>query len=377
MGLIRLLLALSVLAVHFGGIWKCNFVGGQIAVQSFYIISGFYMSLILNEKYVGTNGSYRLFITNRFLRLFPIYWTILILTITTWVVIGIVTNQPAMILSNYSSVHLNIFSITFLIFSNIFIFGQDMVMFLGINAQNGHLFFTSNFANTSPPFWHFLFIPQAWTLGLELMFYLIAPFIVKKSLKVIMLIILLSILLRLFIYNFLHFQNDPWSYRFFPTEICFFLSGNLSYRIFVKIRNYSIHRYIFLIDFLGLGLFTCFFYYLPSLKFDILPFSIKEIIYFSGVIFSIPLLFKFLRKSKFDNQIGELSYPVYISHIFVGMILFSVHSNFVKQGWVIALFTIIVSFLLNYFVSKPIERFRQQRVLNKLSVVASKNIYKK
>src|SRR5450759_4624800 len=78
MGIIRVLLALSVVAAHFGGIWNLRFVGGQVAVQSFYIISGFYMSLILNEKYVGKNKSYKLFITNRFLRLYPIYWLSLI-----------------------------------------------------------------------------------------------------------------------------------------------------------------------------------------------------------------------------------------------------------------------------------------------------------
>src|SRR5450759_1833879 len=93
MGIIRVLLALSVVAAHFGGIWNLRFVGGQVAVQSFYIISGFYMSLILNEKYVGKNKSYKLFITNRFLRLYPIYWTVLLLTIIFCITVAIITNS--------------------------------------------------------------------------------------------------------------------------------------------------------------------------------------------------------------------------------------------------------------------------------------------
>lgn len=70
MGIIRFLLALSVVITHCGSLFGTSLVVGQIAVQSFYIISGFYMSLILNEKYIGVNGSYKLFITNRF---YPIY----------------------------------------------------------------------------------------------------------------------------------------------------------------------------------------------------------------------------------------------------------------------------------------------------------------
>jgi len=80
MGIIRLILALTVVAAHSTAIFGSTLVGGKIAVQSFYIISGFYMSLILNEKYVGKFNSYFLFLSNRFLRLFPIFWVVLILT---------------------------------------------------------------------------------------------------------------------------------------------------------------------------------------------------------------------------------------------------------------------------------------------------------
>ncbi len=82
MGLLRLLLAISVVLAHLQFIFGYSLIGTRPAVQSFFIISGFYMSLILTEKYVGKKGSYFLFISNRFLRIFPIYWLTLILTIT-------------------------------------------------------------------------------------------------------------------------------------------------------------------------------------------------------------------------------------------------------------------------------------------------------
>ena len=80
MGILRTLLAISVVISHTESIAGFRFVGGMMAVQVFFMISGFYMAMILSQKYVG-KGSYLLFITNRFYRLFPIFWTILIITI--------------------------------------------------------------------------------------------------------------------------------------------------------------------------------------------------------------------------------------------------------------------------------------------------------
>ena len=81
MGLIRTLLAISVVLAHSSPIFGIKLVGGQVAVQAFYMISGFYMTLVLNEKYVGANKAYKLFITNRLLRLWPVYWTVLVVSI--------------------------------------------------------------------------------------------------------------------------------------------------------------------------------------------------------------------------------------------------------------------------------------------------------
>jgi len=69
-GSIRLLLALAVVFSH-ATACGISMVPGHVAVQAFFIVSGFYMSLILNEKY--KNCSVLVFYSNRFLRLFPTY----------------------------------------------------------------------------------------------------------------------------------------------------------------------------------------------------------------------------------------------------------------------------------------------------------------
>lgn len=56
MGLIRILLAISVIIAHSESIFGLDMVGGVIAVQSFFMISGFYMALVLTEKYTSTSN---------------------------------------------------------------------------------------------------------------------------------------------------------------------------------------------------------------------------------------------------------------------------------------------------------------------------------
>lgn len=70
MGLIRVLLALFVVFEHSNAFEIIKLPGGELAVKVFFIISGFYMTLILSTKYVG-RGSYSLFISNRFFEIIP------------------------------------------------------------------------------------------------------------------------------------------------------------------------------------------------------------------------------------------------------------------------------------------------------------------
>jgi peptidoglycan/LPS O-acetylase OafA/YrhL len=79
MGTLRFILAILVAVGHMqiaGGLFG---VGHVIGIKSFFIISGFYMSLILNEKY--RNRPVAAFYTSRLLRLFPLYWIILAATV--------------------------------------------------------------------------------------------------------------------------------------------------------------------------------------------------------------------------------------------------------------------------------------------------------
>src|SRR5678816_3051036 len=70
LGLIRVLLAMAVLFGHLP-ILDVHIIGAALAVQAFFIVSGFYMALVLSGKYSGQAG---LFYSNRLLRLTPTYF---------------------------------------------------------------------------------------------------------------------------------------------------------------------------------------------------------------------------------------------------------------------------------------------------------------
>lgn len=315
------------------------------------------MSMILNTKYIG-KGSYKLFITNRILRLFPMYITILLMTLIGSISTGLVLNnwgKLAPYIDNYSSY--NIETLIFMIFTNLFILGQDIVMFLGIDNNLGSLYFTENFRNTNPPLYSFLFIPQAWSIGIELTFYIIAPFLVRKNILLIILFIFVTICLRLYIYFILGLINDPWSYRFFPTELTLFLFGSIAYKIYTMIND---HSNLIKLQYIILSIFAIFLfsYEFISLNKDLLKWSL-----YIYTFISIPYLFKLTKNNKLDNFFGELSYPIYLIHVLIVYLVNQLNlPNFTAE--ISVLLSTIISIILVKYIDEPIEIIRQLRVKN-------------
>lgn len=358
MGILRFLLALSVVLAHSGPIFGIRLVGGQIAVQAFYIISGFYMTLILNEKYVGANNSYKLFISNRLLRLYPIYWTALLLTILLAIALYFYTNGNDFGNLTYYRDYweqMGIASIIFLAFTNIFLFLQDTVMFLGLDTGTGNLFFTSNFGETSPPLFRFLLIPQAWTIGVEIAFYLIAPFLVRRKLKIIILLIILSLALRVILMFHFGLKHDPWTYRFFPTELVFFLLGIVAYHIYKKLQKVELKELHLKMIWAAVIAFTFAYGFLPT--------QIKGLVYLGCFFAALPFVFILTKNWKKDSYIGELSYPIYISHMLVLVVMQSSHFPLIGGlGLTLSILTVLFSILLNKLIANKIEKIRQKRV---------------
>jgi peptidoglycan/LPS O-acetylase OafA/YrhL len=363
MGILRVLLALFVVFDHFRSYSTFDFPGGVFAVKVFFIISGFYMTMILEKKYVG-KGSYTLFLSNRFLRLYPIYWVVLGLTIGASFISYFAYNDWLR-LTQYVVYHdiMNIKTLVFQGFANIFLFGQDIVMFLGMDPEKGTMYFSNNFNETNPPFHTFLFVPQAWTIGMELLFYIVAPFLVRRKTKIILTIITVSLLLRIFFYYYLGWDHDPWTYRFFPNELALFLLGAMSFRFYQYIKKYDINIRIKFLIIIMYFFILLFYKYIPGTG-ELIE-NVKIIGFYLFTSVSIPFIFITTKKSRIDNRVGDLSYPIYIVHMFVIYIVSSLMHNYNLQfnkSIVVIISTIIISYILVKFVSDPVEKIRQNRV---------------
>ena len=126
MGLLRVLLAVSVFMTHApqSGLTRgLRGFGGSNAVELFFLVSGFYIALILDKSYSTRMGFYK----NRVLRLFPIYY----------IICGLVLIQ-AVLLPNLRE---SLFSfpakaLTFGAIANLTFFGSDWLMFS--QWQNGN-----------------------------------------------------------------------------------------------------------------------------------------------------------------------------------------------------------------------------------------------
>jgi peptidoglycan/LPS O-acetylase OafA/YrhL len=329
------------------------------------------MTMILDKKYIGS-GSYSLFLSNRFLRLYPMFWAVLLATVFVSILTNVFLNSWFK-LSPYIQYFqvMETETLFFQIFTNIALLGQDIVMFLGISQETGGMYFTNDFRTSNPMFYKFLLVPQAWTLGIEVMFYLIAPFIVRRSNLFIALLITASMSIRVFIHFYLGYTNDPWTYRFFPSELALFLLGTISYRLYDANKSRNMTVLGIKLKYLVTYLFFLFLLFYPVLpKFDLG--LIFNWLFYVLTCLSLPFIFELSKHSKLDARIGELSYPIYISHMLVIGCLSPILRMLGLQeqkGLMACIFTVIVSVLLVRLISDPIEKIRQSRVLIRKSTL--------
>lgn len=358
MGIIRLILALSVVALHFGPFFGFNIVGGTIAVQLFYIISGFYMCMILSEKY--NNKTKYLFYSNRAMKIYPVYLVTLVFTVILSVLIALVFHNEILI-RNFKSILFfsRLDLLVVIILSNLLILGQDLLFIFGYSLETNSWFFEPNYITSINPLHHYLFVGQAWTISLEIMFYLLAPFLVKLNNTKLLFIILVSIGLRVVTYSY-DYNQKPWDYQFFVFELAFFLSGMLSYRLLS--RKFEIFK-------MAKVQMTVFILVLLSILFYPLSHSGEYLKWIFYVVFTLalPFIFELFKRSNLDRKIGELSYPIYITHMLVATVVINLYDFGGLKGIVVAIGSVLFSMVINKYIQNPIESYRQNRVKNENS----------
>ena len=95
-GTLRTLLALNVVLLHIFNIPNL----GNSSVSVFFLLSGFLMTLIMKEKYNYNLSGFKFFWINRILRLYPIYYVIIILTVILLILFPEARTHPKSYLPN-------------------------------------------------------------------------------------------------------------------------------------------------------------------------------------------------------------------------------------------------------------------------------------
>ncbi len=358
MGILRTILAIAVVVYHSYKIFGLRLCGGQVAVESFYMISGFYMALILNEKYIGL-ASYKKFIFSRFFRIFPIYWIVLISVFLICLIGYVGFDKPlylARYLSNYEC--LSGSTIAYFIFENLVVIGQDLMYFTKLDelCRPELTYHVLSFKHTA---YQYLLVPQAWSISIEFLFYLIAPFLVTKKIKWQVLLVLLGIGTKVFFANKYYLSFDPWTYRFFPFEIAYFIAGSLAYQFYKRIALKEISNKIgaWLLLLCLVGVFV-----IEEIQ---AKETLKNTVFYVFCLCSLPFIFKAFKNNAIDRYIGELSFSIYISHhvlvsLFRGY-FFANPELIPYYGYTVVGCSLVLALILQQTLIKRIENYRHKR----------------
>jgi peptidoglycan/LPS O-acetylase OafA/YrhL len=323
-GSLRFILATLVLYSHLG-FRIAGYNTGVFAVVIFYMLAGYVMTGLITTYYNKMERVFA-FYEDRLLRILPQYFFFMLLAVILWCFGAnslFISKEP----------HLSDW------FSNITIIPLNFYMFSGADS--------------------FTLIPPAWSLGAELQFYFLFPFLLLTRLYVRIIAFYASILI-FFLAQATIINPDWFGYRLLPGILFIFMSGSLIYEVSKskqKIYNFLIHcRYVplFIIWSCLIFWFFILFYNSELAK----PYLIEVSL---GYVLGLPVVvfLSRLKRNNLDDILGRLSFGVFLSHFLALWTL-----NFFRNGAInneCDTYTLIEVFALSvmlaiigtYFVEKP------------------------
>lgn len=284
---------------------------------------------------------------SRLARLFPVYLVVVAATLLA-TAYTVAKGQQSGFLTHFAD--LSPTGAAMVAISNVTMVGQDFMSFSVIGAD-GIPWITAHPLDSAARGENLLLIPPAWSLSVELFFYVCAPVLLRLSTRTLVGIGLASLAVRI-VLQFAGLDYDPWTYRFFPSELIFFLAGAVAFRLLtVKATKQSAWT--------GPALLGCL--------------VVVAVIYWwiahvPGVEFATPLLFAlavprlfaWTSHNKIDRWVGELSYPLYVVHLLVAKVLDSFRLPI--TGVTLTLASLVAAAVLLLLVDLPTERVRQRKL---------------
>jgi peptidoglycan/LPS O-acetylase OafA/YrhL len=343
-GTLRLLLAFAVVIAHSRPLYGFGGIGGSGAVMAFYVISGFYMHLVLSTSYAGRPIA---FYSNRLLRLIPAYWAVLALMFFVPAIFGHTGLFGYVAWSAMSQATDGSPASWFAAIPNLFIIGSDILRQFLFDTTTGELFpWHLGFVETNETrgAYNFLLVRQMWSVGNELLFYLAAPWIARLRNPIFIGVLAVAALMFFQAFGF----NLAWTHLLPNYNFIFFVLGMAAYRgmgLITKLPGLMIWT-------LAIIPFAYFLFFPPlstltaqNLMLIWLPYS-----------FTIPTLFTLSRDWRLDRWLGELSYPIYVCHH-----MFTTVTNawFGESSAIVAfVLSAALAVVIVFFVERPVMNIR-------------------
>lgn len=287
-GILRTLLAVNVILLHIFGIPAL----GNYSVHFFFVLSGFLMTYVMCENYHFDIRGVKLFWANRFLRLYPIYWLLLLICILAILIFPITPRSP--LINMPQSVKDWCFNLT--------------------------IIYPDRIPTRIKP----KLLPTSWALTNELFFYALISLGISKTKGRTFVWFGISVLY--YILTYFYFNLDSYRYGAIPAASLPFAVGAVLYWI----RGMKIFKVNIFVIALTYVLFLLNAYFLSRGGFLIKQYSI----YFNFILaaFIIISLFNLrVRNEKIrriDSYIGRYSYVFYLSHELVLILYLLLFNNF-------------------------------------------------
>jgi len=319
MGIYRFILAILVLINH-TGLNTFNFATGPFAVINFLIISG-YLNTYLIENHYSYNKKISSYYLDRFLRIAPQFYFYFFLAI-------FLNFYFKVIEFNFLNVLLEFPIITqgyYFLFDNIF--GTNIYNTLKIN-------------------------PPVWSLGLELTFYIVIPFVIIYFKNYIKYFFLFSLILFLIVFIF-SYRNDALGFRLLPGTFFTFLIGSYLYYSKKGIRKIVLFTLVIFII-----LFIITYSNINSIYYKTI--YNKEVI--SAVIVGT-LTLNYIKKkksNKIDIFFGNLCYGIFLNHFFIILIFKKYFTLSYNNIILIILLSMILSYISFTFIENNVSKIRKK-----------------
>jgi peptidoglycan/LPS O-acetylase OafA/YrhL len=301
---------------------------GIYAVFCFFLLSGYLMTLVLNERYGFSFDGIRRYGLNRFLRIFPPYWVALVASII------IVSLGPAIASSFHPALTMP---------SNPGEWVPNLIIF-NLHYSQVRL------------------VPPAWSIDIEMFFYVTMALILSTNRNISIVWFLSSIALTA--YMLVSGQEFIWRYSTEFGASLPFSMGALMYFYRDKIPAFSgLHIIISSGLFLSYAIFSNFIWADPQNLG--LYLSLIFGLYVQISLANVPREKTAPWLQALDKRMGDLSYPIFLCHLPIGALVVRL-ALFGISGKGLALFvvgfsaTLVMSLGINHFIESPIQKIRKR-----------------